>query len=923
MGEIEKWGLVKAQMSLQHNKKKRHKFAGDAHQNRICAAAQRWSATQSSLQFILLSEIHAVGKSTAKPACFEVKIASRKLLVICDNETKMNEWIGAIQKQIEFVKTSSKVLTAADLHAVPEEWNTALRNSSISKDEIQNDPQHVVAAINFLTNKTQPPVPPSPAPSESEPEPAYELPALRRTKSDSQAFRPNLYDDIFSSLDSHPMPALDFSLKLSSPPRRTENGYSVGVVDKPLPKRQTLPPPKPSSSLNDIQSPTRTRPAGFNGGDFGQPEDFTQSLFESLSNKFSDVVPNKETVPTTILSSEPILKDSPSLSISVAPVVLEDLSESPVNNSDSTPPSLGRSLRAPSVVSKDGRHDSISSIDTITTSKHNSTLFRNFAARKPSDTQSITSSTTTPKKRLFFPFGASSKVPSIVDNDGDAAATPPSLQRTTSIKQILFRQQAASPDSVVDAATEQITTRNRSISAGEQEVAGIRSSLRAESQTSQREWGKFSLSRKTSTTVPPPLPPIDVAVAPVPTEANVTAATSATTTTVSPPSSTALPSPPNSPLPQTPVTLTREDRAKATYASMTAKLQKSKQNRKQVLNLSKMSKSQIMDTLYDTVSPGDPTYLYQQVRELGKGASGRVYLCHSLKQPGFPLVALKHMDMRNQPRVDLVLSEILIMKEIGMHPNLVGFVDAHCVYNYLWLALEYVEGGKLTDILPYKLTEGQISYVAFETLKAVQYLHSKQIIHRDVKSDNVMINIAGDIKLTDFGYSTQLLSHADKRSSVIGTPYWMAPEVVKQHQYGPKVDVWSLGILIIEMIEREPPYMAMDPLKALFMIAANGTPQLLNPEHTSIGLRSLLAACLEVQPERRTGSDILLLNSFFKTQAPKEEIAKLINRSIKATAASKPLPSAVAASGIVASGSTDAANTTNITTSPTTEPIVE
>ncbi|KAI9339304.1 kinase-like domain-containing protein [Obelidium mucronatum] len=794
----------------------------------------------------------------------------------------MLDWIEGIKKQIEFVKSSSKVLTVEDLKTVPEEWNVAIRNSSISKDEVASDPEHVVAAINFLTNtnKAQPPTPsPLSVAVDIESEPTYETPPLRRTKSDSQAFRSTLYDDIFSSLDSHPMPTLDFSLKLSSPPKRTLQGFSG--EDKP----------KKSQSTNE----TRARPAGL-VSDFGKAEDFAQTLFESLSTKFADTppdVPSKEPAPATIPATTAAVETA------------------------TTPPSLPSFTQSLDRVPKPAVNEDRQSIASIgsESNKHNSSIFRNLTGRSASVQDNHS---TGAKKKGFFPFAnkvGGTKLASIEDEETIPRPSIPSTtslslhRNNSSIKHLLFRQQTASPsnsmaDSTVEEKEEVVTTRMRSFSAGEQDVSAIRASLRVEAaaaaqqqhqQQQQREWGKFPLMRKLSTTATKG-PSQEIPLPALPTEAN-SESDAPTPTPLSPPpppvpTNSTLPSPPNSPLPVSPLPalppppVSKDDRAKATYASMTAKLQKSKQNRK--LNLSKMSKSQLLDTLYDTVSPGDPTYLYQQVRQLGKGASGHVYLCHSLKQPGYPLVALKHMDIRDQPRIDLVLSEILIMKEIGMHPNLVGFVDAHCVYNYLWLALEYVEGGKLTDILSYKLSEPQISFITFETLKGVQYLHSKNIIHRDVKSDNVMLSLNGDVKLTDFGYSTQLLSHSDKRTSVIGTPYWMAPEVVKQHHYGPKVDVWSLGILVIEMIEREPPYMAMDPLKALFMIAANGTPKLLAPENTSVALRSFLAACLETVPEKRSGSDILMLHPIFKTQAPKEEIAKLIFKSIKAASGAKP-----------------------------------
>ncbi|KAI7819247.1 kinase-like domain-containing protein [Gamsiella multidivaricata] len=277
--------------------------------------------------------------------------------------------------------------------------------------------------------------------------------------------------------------------------------------------------------------------------------------------------------------------------------------------------------------------------------------------------------------------------------------------------------------------------------------------------------------------------------------------------------------------------------------------------------ISTMTEAEIMEKLRSVVSSGDPSTLYSKIKKVGQGASGSVYVAKHLTTN--TKVAIKQMDLSMQPRKELVVNEILVMKE-STNPNIVNYLDSFLVKGQeLWVVMEYMEGGALTDVIDNnKLSESQIACICFETCKGLQHLHSQNIIHRDIKSDNVLMDPYGHVKITDFGFCAKLTDQKNKRATMVGTPYWMAPEVVKQKEYGAKVDIWSLGIMAIEMIEQEPPYLDEEPLKALYLIATNGTPTLKKPETLSSELKNFLAVCLCVDVKSRASSRELLDHDF-------------------------------------------------------------
>uniref|UniRef100_A0A7N5K2R1 non-specific serine/threonine protein kinase n=1 Tax=Ailuropoda melanoleuca TaxID=9646 RepID=A0A7N5K2R1_AILME len=178
-----------------------------------------------------------------------------------------------------------------------------------------------------------------------------------------------------------------------------------------------------------------------------------------------------------------------------------------------------------------------------------------------------------------------------------------------------------------------------------------------------------------------------------------------------------------------------------------------------------------------------------------------------------------------------------------------------------------------------RMNEEQIAAVCLAVLQALSVLHAQGVIHRDIKSDSILLTHDGRVKLSDFGFCAQVSKEVPRRKSLVGTPYWMAPELISRLPYGPEVDIWSLGVMVIEMVDGEPPYFNEPPLKAMKMIRDNLPPRLKNLHKVSPSLKGFLDRLLVRDPAQRATAAELLKHPFLAKAGPPASIVPLMRQN--------------------------------------------
>ncbi|XP_041065066.1 STE20-like serine/threonine-protein kinase isoform X4 [Carcharodon carcharias] len=277
----------------------------------------------------------------------------------------------------------------------------------------------------------------------------------------------------------------------------------------------------------------------------------------------------------------------------------------------------------------------------------------------------------------------------------------------------------------------------------------------------------------------------------------------------------------------------------------------------------------------------NPEEIWQIIGELGDGAFGKVYKAQN-KQTGI-LAAAKVIDTKSEEELEDYIVEIDILASCDHH-HIVKLLDAFYYENKLWILIEFCAGGAVDAVmleLERALTEPQIQVICKHTLEALSYLHDNKVIHRDLKAGNILLTMEGDVKLADFGVSAKNSRTLQRRDSFIGTPYWMAPEVVmcetsKDKPYDYKADIWSLGVTLIEMAQMEPPHHELNPMRVLLKIAKADPPTLAQPSRWSPEFSDFLKKALEKNVEVRWSCQQLLQHPFVVNVDSSKPVRELI-----------------------------------------------